>query len=180
MSEWRPINDRYEVSSAGQVRSLAHTDQRGRPWPGKMLKPYKTGKDRKYLCVQIDRKNHKVHRLVALAFVSPVEGKPHVNHKDGDTFNNAASNLEWVTQQENVVHAFQVLGKASSGGHKGKLGAQHHCSKAVKVKSQDGQQERVFGSGAEAARFIGCAAGAVPRTCNGQQKTAKGWLCEYI
>lgn len=48
----------------------------------------------------------KVHTLVALAFIGPKQDGMQVNHKDGDTFNNAASNLEYVTQGENSVHAY--------------------------------------------------------------------------
>lgn len=36
-----------------------------------------------------------VHRAVALAFVPNPENRRNVRHKDGDTANNAAANLEW-------------------------------------------------------------------------------------
>jgi len=49
-----------------------------------------------------------VHRLLAEAFIPKLEGKTFVNHKDGNKENNALDNLEWVTQQENNLHAFQT------------------------------------------------------------------------
>lgn len=47
-----------------------------------------------------------VHRLVALAFHGlPKEGFDHVNHRDGDVENNRPSNLEWVSAEQNNIHA---------------------------------------------------------------------------
>lgn len=66
--------------------------------------------DKGYLRVDLydksgKRKHHKVHRLVAKAFIPNPEGKPQVNHLDGNNQNNSITNLEWVTNNENQEHA---------------------------------------------------------------------------
>lgn len=50
-----------------------------------------------------------VHTLVCLAFHGPKPTPTHqVNHKDGVKTNNAASNLEWATPEENIRHAIAM------------------------------------------------------------------------
>jgi len=64
------------------------------------------------LCAK--NKTYKVHKLVCMAF-HPIEGKEmyddykdlQANHKDGNTLNNNADNLEWVTKSENMKHAYE-------------------------------------------------------------------------
>lgn len=50
------------------------------------------------LTVQGQQKNYYVHRLVAEAFVENPDHLPCVRHKDGDSLNNRAENLEWCTR----------------------------------------------------------------------------------
>ena len=85
----------YEVSSMGRVRNIR---------TGYILKTYDDG--RGYLRVKLHRGNCRVHILVAKAFVPNPDNKPIVNHKRGKRDDPRASQLEWVTQSENVQHAW--------------------------------------------------------------------------
>lgn len=70
-----------------------------------------------------NRKYMSVHRLVMLAH-SPIDNPDEmtVNHKDGVKSNNDISNLEWMTNRENMQHALRTgLYKTENmGGKKGK------------------------------------------------------------
>lgn len=50
-------------------------------------------------------KQHRVHILVARAFIPNPENKPTVNHRNGIKKDCRKSNLEWATHQEQMDHA---------------------------------------------------------------------------
>lgn len=73
------------------------------------VKKIKANKHKRgYLYIRTSTKNYRAHRVVASLFVPKVAGKEFVNHKDFDTYNNSASNLEWVTHKENINYSINA------------------------------------------------------------------------
>lgn len=104
----------YQLSNLGKVKALQK--EVNNPWgtstirKEKLLKIRPIGKKR-YIHVKLVD-NTKIsyftlHRLLALHFIPNPEGKPIINHKDSNPFNNSLDNLEWCTHSENTQHAFK-------------------------------------------------------------------------
>lgn len=87
------LGGRYQVSRTGLVRN----DK------GHILKPCNNGNG--YLYITVKGKHYYVHRLVAEAFCEKPDGSSTINHLDYNKANNAASNLMWCTQGDNVRYS---------------------------------------------------------------------------
>lgn len=103
---WKKIDgfENYSISDDGQVRNDTSM---------KVLKPSLNNKG--YPMVNLWKNNKGywklIHRLIALAFIPNPEGKPQINHIDGNPQNNIIDNLEWCTGGENQLHRSRVLKK---------------------------------------------------------------------
>src|SRR5699024_6875603 len=92
----------YEVSDYGRIRTnkdkTTYTNKHGiRRWKQRYIKNKKSnGRD-----VMVSRlknvkpKDFLVHRLIAFTFITLVEAKDCINHKDGNPNNNCVENLQW-------------------------------------------------------------------------------------
>ena len=100
--EWKVVAEfpEFLISSEGEVK------RRG----GKHLSMYQMANG--YWVVSFNIREHQhpqkrlIHRVVAQAFIPNPDGKPTVNHLDGDKSNNRCVNLEWATHAENHQHAY--------------------------------------------------------------------------
>lgn len=127
MKIWKPIegfSETHEVSNSGEVRRIVpgKTGQR----PG-LLSPVllKIGYYR-YTLYRGGKYNQiYAHALVSAAFLGPRPAGFQVNHKNGVKTDNRVRNLEYVSHQENMRHAREVLGsldcRHSGNRHNAKL-----------------------------------------------------------
>lgn len=104
----------YEVSDHGRIRSSKDKTTKSnlhgiRKWKQRIMSQT-VGKDKTCrIKLYKDKKQYTflVHRLVAKAFLENNDAeRNHINHIDGNRFNNHLTNLEWCNSFENNNHAF--------------------------------------------------------------------------
>ena len=127
-----------------------------------------------YRNARINGKTHRVHRLVAQAFLEPPPSDEHkqVNHIDGDPANNRADNLAWVTPLENNKHSYDTNAERKSNAPK--------QSKPVLGRWYGSEGEWVeYASASAAARALEVNSGGVSNCCRGKVKRAGEYEFKY-
>ena len=186
---WKPIdgtNGMYEVSNTGKVKSNNYLGN------GVVRELALSFDPKGYLRVSLyfgeKRKTQKVHRLVAQAFIPNPDGKPEVNHKDGNKANNHVGNLEWSTPKENVIHAYRSGLKEKTRAHCKKMGlSQVERLKEYREKMKTPviainivTGERTwYGSQQEAQIGTGAPQANIHKVLSGRRKSAHGHMFIY-
>jgi hypothetical protein len=120
------------------------------------------------------RKNGKVHRLVAEAFIPNPDNLETVDHINGIKGDNRVENLRWCSAVDNFRYACEK-------GLHGRM-----CKEAIEelarrtarpVIRDDGE---VFSSVAEAARALGVTDNAVQAVLHGRNRTCRKHTFEYL
>lgn len=183
---WKPIEKykHYKVSNMGRIRSIDRVDSLGRYHVGKIKNQRpnvrKGSKKKGYLTVTVSEDGIKtselVHILVAKAFCPrPTNFDTEVNHKDEDTWNNKASNLEWITHTENVRYGTCIL--RSKASNKGKVKPNREIPVLQVSLSEEVLQE--FKSLTEASRQTGINLADINACCLGKMLTAENYMWFY-
>ena len=182
--EWCDIIDYenlYQCSNLGRIKSLGNGDSNN-----SKERILKQGINKKGYCVVVlckegKCKSHLVHRIVATAFISNIENKPHIDHIDTNKQNNNVNNLRWVTQKQNCNNP--ITKDKLSKALKGKIVSQEHKNKLSKPILQLSKRGNIilrkWDSLSQVERELGICHSNICECCNGKRKTAKGYKWMY-
>lgn len=96
-----PCVHTYRIYEDGRIQNETN---------GKWIKGTSITKNNRYVKVHLGAdhvsKFLPLHRLVATIFIPNPDNLPQINHKDGNRYNNSASNLEWCTAKHNIRHCW--------------------------------------------------------------------------
>ena len=172
-----PNYEGYQVSNLGRVKSLKRS-RKGKNGSlvsvkEKILKPQLVrGYYRVSLCKNSIVKRYLVHRLVWLAFNSPISEGLQVNHINEIKTDNRLSNLNLMTPKENVNY-----GTGIDRCHNQLINGK--CSKPVLQFTLDGILIKEYPSIRQAERETGFDQGNICSCCNGKLKTAYNYIWKY-
>lgn len=114
------------------------------------------------------QKSVLLHRIIASCFCDKPDGADEVNHIDGNKDNNFADNLEWVTRNENLKHAFNAG-----------LRMDDVSARRVIATNIETGEEIEFSSIYKAARFFNISQGNICMCCKGMRPYANGYFWRY-
>lgn len=191
---WKPIaipefTNKYLVSNLGEIKNSI---------TGKILKHQIN--NRGYHMVTLYNDGHKksvmVARAVALTFIPNDDplNKNQVDHKNGNKDKNDVTNLEWVTQSENMTRAYaknlrtytfsdECKQKRDIVNRKRLKGKPSLNSKKVAMVDKNTNKIlKVFINCKEAALEVGCDPTSIQEVARGKKGrvTTKGYKWKYV
>lgn len=184
--EWKDIKGYeglYQVSSFGRVKSLNYH----KTGAEKLLKQGfdKDGYKQLTLYKNRHKKNCKVHRLVAEAFIDNPNNYPIINHRNEFKFDNSVYNLEWCDEKYNSNYGSRNirLSKSKQGAIFSDIQKQRiSIAKKISVYqlSMNNEIIRKWDGIVDASRELNIGDGHISGCCKGKYKTAGGYKWRYV
>lgn len=154
LEEWKDIEGfegEYAISTRGRVKNLK---------TNRILVGVDNGAG--YKIVKLKGKNHRIHRLVALAFIPNPKNLQYINHIDEKKDNNDVSNLEWCSASYNTNYSIYK-----------------QCCK-IKQIDKDGNIIKVWESSQQIGRETDYKQSAIIECCKGKRRSAYNFRWEYL
>lgn len=185
----------YQVSNLGRVRALKrkikYKNGNCHTYPEKIKNQVNSCG---YLAVTLSKKGQrrqiKVHRLVALAFIPNPHHYQQINHKDENKHNNQVDNLEWCNAKYNNNYGTKIKRTVAHTDYH--LMAMHQDHKrtgylsSLKLSYPVGQYDKnnklikTWKSAREVQKIFGWDRSYIEKCCRGVGKTSHGYVWKYI
>ena len=167
-------NENYEVSNLGNVRNKKTK---------RILKPAISNKGYYLVALSNKCKSHTytIHKLVIQHFYRCAFEGEVVNHIDGNKLNNEVNNLEYVSQKENCIKAWES--NLCENVREKAIGRKHNTniktSRKVIQLDLRGNVIAEYLSIRDAERETGINNSSILRSCKNINKTAGGFIWYY-
>ena len=157
MEEWRDISyaPNYKISNFANIKNIKTNKLLNINY--ERLKKTKT-RARAGLSHNGKSKGYYLHRIVAEHFIDNPDKLPEVNHKDGNFYNNHASNLEWISKHDNMKHARDN-------------NLINNYKRKVIIKNKITNETKIFDSVTECASYFNCSIGQITLLCGNKSKS---------
>ena len=177
---WKDIKNYeglYQVSNLGRVKSFPRT---GTHQATEHILSQANG-SKGYMLVVLQNKSRKtcrVHRLVAEAFIPNPNNLPQVDHIDDNKKNNCVSNLQWITNEDNMKKSWQTGARTLEKTYK--RGKEHFRARAINQYDMQGNFIKTWCSISEAERQLNLKRSNIGYCCQNKKKSANGYKWEYV
>jgi hypothetical protein len=162
--QWKTIPgfENYEGSTEGRIRRATKGPN---TFPGKakiIFLNKTTGYSHTKLSGSAGKRTMAIHRVIAETFIPKVEGKPEIDHINGDKQDNRVENLRWVDRKENMKGARIRFFKR----------AIFSCSKDGRILTHPSIKE--------AAEELGIHPSGISNVLRGATPHYKGYMFQYL